>query len=104
MANPLDYLKDLIPEDTNIFGASPSASTQQLTAMGLLSPEDVEKAKKQSLLQGLLSTGLAYVAQPKNQGYGSIFPYLAKAGLQGVKAAQTPFDRLSKDAMTKAQL
>ena len=47
MANPLDYLKDLIPEDTNIFGASPSASTQQLTAMGLLSPEDVEKAKRE---------------------------------------------------------
>jgi len=104
MANPLDYLKDLIPEDTNIFGASPSAGTQQLTAMGLLSPEDVEKAKKQSLLQGLLSTGLAYAAQPKNQGYGSIFPYLAKAGLQGVQAAQTPFDTLSKDAMTRAQL
>ena len=104
MANPLDYLKNLIPEDTNIFGASPSAGTQQLTAMGLLSPEDVEKAKKQSLLQGLLSTGLAYAAQPKNQGYGSAFPYIAKAGLQGVKAAQTPFDTLTKDAITKAQL
>lgn len=104
MANPLDYLKNLIPEDTNIFGASPSAGTQQLTDMGLLSLEDVERAKKQSLLQGLLSTGLAYAAQPKNQGYGSIFPYLAKAGLQGVQAAQTPFDALSKDAMTRAQL
>lgn len=106
--NPVDFFKNLIPKNTNIFGASPNANTRKLAEMGLLGNvnyEDMlEKANKQSLFQGLLNTGLAYAAQPKNQGYGSIFPYLAKAGLAGVQAAQSPFDQMSKDAMMNYQL
>lgn len=106
--NPVDFFKNLIPKNTNIFGASPNANTRKLAEMGLLGNvnyEDMlEKANKQSLFQGLLNTGLAYAAQPKNQGYGSIFPYLAKAGLAGVQAAQSPFDQMSKDAMMNHQL
>ena len=62
------------------------------------------KAKKQSIFQGLLSSGLSYAAQPKNQGYGSVLPYLAKAGLAGVQAAQSPYDQMGKDAMMNQQL
>jgi hypothetical protein len=106
--NPLDYLKNLVPENTNMFGASPNANMEKMAKMGLLGDASYEdmlaKANKQSIFQGLLSSGLAYAAQPKNQGYGSIFPYLAKAGLAGVQAAQSPYDQMGKDAMMNQQL
>ena len=91
-----------------MFGASPNANMRKMAEMGLLGDANYKdmlaKANKQSVFQGLLNTGLAYAAQPKNQGYGSIFPYLAKAGLAGVQAAQSPFDRMGKDAMMNQQL
>lgn len=106
--NPVDFLKNLVPDDANMFGASPNANMKKMAEMGLLGDANYEdmlaKANKQSVFQGLLNTGLAYAAQPKNQGYGSIFPYLAKSGLAGVQAAQSPFDRMGKDAMMNQQL
>ena len=36
MANPYDFLKSLMPQNTNMFGASPSPTTQQMAEMGLL--------------------------------------------------------------------
>ena len=106
--NPVDFLKNLVPKDINMFGASPNANMRKMAEMGLLGDANYEdmlaKANKQSVFQGLLNTGLAYAAQPKNQGYGSIFPYLAKAGLAGVQAAQSPFDQMGKDAMMNQQL
>jgi hypothetical protein len=101
---PIDFFNNLIPEDTNIFGASPNPNAKIMQEMGLLDENAIQKAKKQSVFQGLLNAGLAYAAQPKNQGYGSVFPYLAKAGLAGVQAAQSPYDNLSRNAMNKAQL
>ena len=106
--NPLDYLKNLVPENTNIFGASPNPNIKKMYDMGLLGKDKYEdvlnKTNRQSVFQGLLNTGLSYAAQPKNQGYGSIFPYLAKAGLAGVQAAQSPYDQMGKDAMMSQQL
>lgn len=108
MAFNLDFLKDLVPQGTNIFGAAPSANMKQMAEMGLLGEGNyqdmLDKANKQSLFQGLLATGLSYAAQPKNQGYGSIFPYLAKAGLSGMQAAQSPYDQMGKDAMMNQKL
>lgn len=109
MANPLDYLKNLIPEDTNIFGASPDSNLKQLASLGLLGDEAgykkaLEDANRQSIFQGLLNTGLSYVAQPKTGGYGTVLPYVAKAGIAGMAAAQKPFDKLASNAMTNAQL
>jgi len=109
MANPLDYLKNLIPEDTNIFGASPDSNLKQLASLGLLGDEAgykkaLEDANRQSIFQGLLNTGLSYVAQPKTGNYGTVLPYVAKAGMAGMAAAQKPFDKLASNAMTNAQL
>lgn len=108
MANPLDYLMNLIPENTNMFGASPNANLKRMSDLGLLGSDNytdmLAKAKKQSIFQGLLNTTLTYAAQPKNQGTGSIFPYLAKAGLSGMKAAQTPYDNLTTDAIMNQKL
>jgi len=60
----------------NIFGAR-----QPDYLGGILSPEELQKVQNQSLLQGVLGTAATYLAQPKNQGYGSALPYLGKAYL-----------------------
>jgi len=68
---------------------------------GIASPEQIKSAENQAIFQGLLGAGLGYLAQPKNQGYGSAVPYLAKAGLQGLQSAQQPFQQLEKDVLMK---
>jgi len=46
---------------------------------GLLSDKQLEDLKTQSAVQGGLGFLASYLAQPKNQGYGSALPYLGKA-------------------------
>jgi len=94
----LDSLKDLIPQNTNIFGATLPAYLQ---GEGVASKDQIQTAKNQSLFQGLLGTALGYLAQPKNQGYGSAIPYLAKSYMQGMQMAQNPYDRLQQDVLMK---
>lgn len=94
----------------NIFGAKPSATTQLLAkptsegGYGLLSQDMLQKAEMQSLGKGLLTTLASYLAQPKNQGYGSALPYLAGSYLQGMTAAQKPFEGLQESALTNLKL
>jgi len=76
----------------------------KLENLGLLEEGDLKTARKQSIVQGLLGAGLSYIAQPKNQGYGSIFPYLAKAGMQGLQASKAPYEQLTKDALMNQKL
>jgi len=92
----LDSLKDLIPQNTNIFGARTPTYLE-----GIVSPEQLKQAQQQSLFQGLLGTAVGYLAQPKNQGYGSAIPYLAKGYLQGMQSAQSPYSNLEKDVLMK---
>ena len=89
-------LEDFIPSGTNIFGARTPTYLE-----GLITPEQLKKAQQQSLFQGLLGTAVGYLAQPKNQNYGSAIPYLAKGYLQGMESAQTPFSNLEKDVLMK---
>lgn len=72
---------------TNVFGAKPS---EALTS--ILTKEQQDKLRNQSLLQGLLGTAVTYLAQPKNQNYGSALPYLAKAYLGGMQSSQGVYD------------
>ena len=65
------YLKDIFGTGTNIFGAGAGMETDLLKENGLLSQEDIDKAENASLMQGLIGTGISYLAQPKNQDYGS---------------------------------
>jgi hypothetical protein len=99
-----DFLTDIGGTGYNIFGAAPSENTKIMQEMGLLGEDAVKKAQQKSLLQGLLTTGLSYAAQPKTGGYGSVIPYLAKAGLAGVQAAQAPYERLQEDVLMKERL
>lgn len=95
--------------DFNIFGAKPSSNLEELYKMGLLGNQNdgsnfqdfTRKANRQSNIQGLLTGALSYLAQPKNQNFGSALPYLARAGLSGLQAAQQPFQRLEKDVLMK---
>ncbi len=95
--------------DFNIFGAKPSSNLEELYKMGLLGNQNdgsnfqdfTRKANRQSNIQGLLTGALSYLAQPKNQNFGSALPYLARAGLQGVQAAGSSMDRYEQDAMQK---
>lgn len=87
----LDSFKNM-----NIFGARTPSYLE-----GIVSPQQLEQAKQQSLVQGLLGTAVGYLAQPKNQGYGSAVPYLAKGYLQGMQSAQSPFQNLERDVLMK---
>tara|TARA_R110000787_G_scaffold86533_1_gene184541 strand:- start:1799 stop:3046 length:1248 start_codon:yes stop_codon:yes gene_type:complete len=100
----LNKAKGMVPENTNVFGAGPNTNLDIYKAAGLLSQDDIEKANKQSMFQGLLSTGLGYLAQPKNQNYGSFAPYAAKALMAGSASAQNPYKTLEKSAATRLSL
>jgi hypothetical protein len=76
----------------------------RLQNLGLIGPDDLEKARQQSLFQGLLGAGLTYLAMPKNQNYGTIAPYAARAGLAGLKAMQGPMDKLTEEALFNQKL
>ena len=99
----MDFLKNIFGTGANIFGASPS-NTDALVKNGLLQQTDVDKAKNQSLVRGLLGAGIGYLAQPQNKNYGSITPYLAKGFQQGMEQAQKPFDKLVTDANQNVKL
>ena len=83
----------------NIFGAR-----QPEYLGGLLSPEELQKVQNQAMLQGVLGTAATYLAQPKNQGYGSALPYLGKAYLGGMQASQGAYDTATQNLLTKAKL
>ena len=78
--------------------------TGQLESLGLIGKDDLKEARNQSIFQGLLGGGLAYLAQPQNQNYGTITPYLAKAGIQGLQSMKSPYEQLTKDALMKDKL
>lgn len=85
-------------KDINIFGVRTPKYLEKLTTPeygNLLGKEDIAQAKRDSLIQGLLTTGAAYAAQPKNLGAGSALPYLGKAYMMGMESAKTPFNTLA---------
>ena len=83
----------------NIFGAR-----QPDYLGGLLSPEELQKAQNQAILQGVLGTAATYLAQPKNQGYGSALPYLGKAYLGGMQSSQGAYDQATQNLLTRGKL
>lgn len=80
------------------------AYLEQLKQTNMISQPEIDKLRNRSLVSGLLTAGLGYLAQPKNQRYGSALPYLGKAGLMGLQAAQQPYDQFAKDMTTAQQI
>lgn len=89
------WYNDVLGSGANVFGASSNINTDKYEKLGLLDPNDVKKAQRASLTKGLLGSALGYLAQPQNQNYGSIIPYIAKGLGAGVKMAQQPYDNLT---------
>jgi len=99
------WYNNLFGDGINIFGVdTDDAGTQLLKEAGLIGRKDIEDAQRKSLMKGLLSTGIAYLAQPKNQGYGSIYPYIGKAFQVGMENADDPIDDLTKQANLKMKM
>ena len=86
-------------EGMNVFGAKAPSYMG-----GILDQAELDKLKQQSLVQGLLGTAATYLAQPKNQRYGSALPYLGKAYLGGMQQAQGVYDKATQDYMTAAKI
>ena len=98
------WYNDVLGSGANIFGAGTSIDKDKYKQAGLLEKEDFDKAETQSLTRGLLGTAIGYLAQPKNQNYGSSIPYLAKGFQQGMTQAQEPFKALTTNANQNAKL
>lgn len=86
-------------EGMNIFGAKAPSYMG-----GILDQNEIDKLKQQSLVQGLLGTAATYLAQPKNQRYGSALPYLGKAFMGGMQQAQGVYDQATQDAIMKQKI
>ena len=64
---------------------------------GLLGAEKYKQLENQANVSGLLNTIVSYATQPKNQGYGSILPYIGKAYVTGASGAQNVYDTKTKN-------
>ena len=93
----MKFLNDIAGSGLNIFGAGGGQNIKQLEDLGLLKAGAKEKAQSQSLMRGLLGSVISYAAQPKNQGFGSGIPYIAKGLQQGMNQAQKPFNNLTSN-------
>jgi hypothetical protein len=98
------WYNNILGTGANVFGAGTSMDMDKYEKAGLLEKADLEKAQKQSLTRGLLGGAIGYLAQPKNQDYGSSIPYIAKGFQQGMNSAQEPFKDLQQTADTNAKL
>jgi hypothetical protein len=79
--------------DTNqgggLFDSLPNIfMTPDFSQTGILTPDQQKELRNQATKAGLLGSALTYFATPQTENYGSIVPYLAKAGLGGMGAAQ----------------
>jgi len=81
----------------NIFGQPPEYLS------GLLGV-DPEKLRKQATTTGLINTALAFAAQPRNQQYGSVLPYAARALMAGQQGAQGVYQGALQDFQTKQKI
>lgn len=81
----------------NIFGAPPEYLS------GLLGV-DPDKLRKQALTTGLVNTALAFAAQPRNQNYGSVLPYAARALMAGQQGAHGVYSGALQDFQTKQKI
>ena len=71
---------------------------------GLLSPQQLKAAERDSLYSGLLGGGLQFALAPRNKNAGSVAPYILDALLAGRQTAQQPYADLSQSVARKIEL
>ena len=104
MKTPQPWYNNLLGSGTNIFGAGTDIDMERNKKLGLLEKTDVDTARSASLTKGLIGSVVGYLAQPKNQNFGSGLPYIFKGLEQGMKSAQKPFDDLKDKASANLKL
>lgn len=75
----------------NIFGDAPQSLT------GLLGEQATQDLQKKALTTGLINAAIGYIAQPKNQRFGSALPYIGRALMAGQEGAQGVYSGAIKD-------
>ena len=75
-------------------------SPDTLNALYDNDPTKLANIRNQALMSQGFNTLLSYLAQPKNQRYGSALPYLAKAVGAGNEAAQNVYSNATQDFIT----
>lgn len=75
----------------NIFGDAPQSLT------GLLGEQATQDLQKKALTTGLINAAIGYIAQPKNQRFGSALPYIGRALMAGQEGAQGVYQGALKD-------
>jgi len=96
------WYDDILGTGSNIFGARPA--DYLVGKEGLLNETEQQKLSQRALTSGLLGTAITYLAQPKNQRYGSALPYLGKAFLTGMGQSQGVYDQATQDWLTKQKV
>jgi len=96
------WYDDILGTGSNIFGARPA--DYLVGKEGLLNESEQQKLSQRALTSGLLGTAITYLAQPKNQRYGSALPYLGKAFLTGMGQSQDVYDKATQDYLTKSKI
>jgi hypothetical protein len=96
------WYDDILGTGSNIFGAKPA--DYLVGKEGLLNETEQQKLSQRALTSGLLGTAITYLAQPKNQRYGSALPYLGKAFLTGMGQSQGVYDQATQDWLTKQKV
>lgn len=71
---------------------------------GLLGEEATQKLQNKALGTGLVNAALAFIAQPRNQRYGSALPYLGKALMGGYQAGQDVIQGGLRDYETQQKI
>jgi len=82
----------------NLFGTPPEYLT------GLLGQDELSKLQSKANTTGLINTAIAFLAQPRNQRYGSALPYLGKALMAGQQSGQGVYENALRGFETQQKL
>ena len=82
----------------NLFGTPPEYLT------GLLGQEELGNLQRKANTTGLINTALAFIAQPRNQRYGSALPYLGKALMAGQQSGQGVYENALRGFETQQKI
>lgn len=83
-----------------LFGGAPQAEMLG----GLLGEDKMNQLRSQATTTGLINAAIGYLAQPKNQRFGSALPYLARAVVAGQQGAQGVYDDALRNYQSQLQL
>lgn len=79
-------------------------SSQAELLGGLLGEDRMNQLRSQATQTGLINAAIGYLAQPKNQRFGSALPYLARAFTAGQQGAQGVYDDALRNYMTQQKV